>query len=555
MGLFDFGSNNNAQGQGQGQSAGLLGDLDPASRMMVAMSILNKFTGNNRGSESGFGDVFGLMMQQQQLRRQAEQDALSRERFGLEKQRFSMDQKQYDAMMAKAKREADAAAAAQSQLNSAADGVINYQAPGGQLDPVIPEYEQPQAPMQEPQDVGMGMPGQSALLQSMPNPMGQQQPFLIPSKNYLNNTFAAADKARANPSVGAFVDDPQVRAQAAALIRSGEPQLVKQGYDLLQNGGSFTLGPGQVRKTGTGQLIGDNPAAPQYNKPVAVLDKNGKYKLVQFNNQGGSRPVEDYAPIPKSGTIVRDANGNVLFEQGGWAAGSSATPTSATQTELQKDVISGEQTLNNLDALAKNYKAEYLTYPGQARAWVARQTGKLTGKSGDKEYLQGYTKFVNGAEQAFNQYRKEITGAAAAIQELDRLKQSMMNKDMAPEEFEAAFAQFKDIGTRALQLKQKFIRQGIPANSPQMGQMIDAELFNAQQSTTQPNEINQPQMGANQPGSNYQPQVNTSQGQPQPPSTTSKYTPQQLDKMAQEAIAQGRDPQAVQQMMQQLRGQ
>lgn len=220
-----------------------------------------------------------------------------------------------------------------------------------------------------------------------------------------------------------------------------------------------------------------------YGQPIAVANEKGQPTYIQINDDGEVRELPNYKPIPKKGTVVRDANGNVIFEQGGWQEGGAVSPTNSTQSELQKSVVGFQDQLNRLDQVAKDHKSSYLTYPGQARSTFAKYANKVTGKSYDKDYLQGRTKFNNGVEQLFNMYRKEITGAAASVQELDRLKTSMLNVDQSPDEFEASYSQFKSLVTRSMQLKQQFLGQGIPLGSPQMGQMIDDALLSGKQPT------------------------------------------------------------------------
>jgi hypothetical protein len=294
MDIFNPNADNQQQ---QPQQKGLLDDLDPASRMMVAMAFINKFTGNNRASQSGFGDIFSLMTQQQQMKRQQQMDALNYARFGLEQkqyglqeQKFGMDKELTQAQIKSAQQEAQAKAARQADLNNIAEGVKNYQAPGAEIAPVIPEYES----MQAPQPTPMGSsPLEKSAGQSLPTPTPSDMP-MIPTQGYLNNLFSAADQARANPPKGAFIKDPQVREQAAALIRSGDPALVKQGYDLLQQGGPFTIN--DTRYTGTGDAIVTAP-----NKDTEA--KAGQQRFGQNKDMRG-----EYIKLSESNENVFAAN-------------------------------------------------------------------------------------------------------------------------------------------------------------------------------------------------------------------------------------------------------
>jgi hypothetical protein len=253
MALLDFGS------QGGQQSGGMLGDLDPTSRFLVGMSLLNKFTGKNRGSESGFGDIFGIMMQQQQLKRQAQADALNRERFGLEQKEFALREKQYGEVSAEAARKAQMDAAKQAELDRTAESIMGYKAPTAEMKPVVEEYSQ--------------MPVGDASVN-------------VPTESYINNLFSASDEARKTPTKGAFVTDPAIREQAAAMIKTGDPALAKQAYELLQQGGAFTLAPGATRYTGTGDVVASSSKADSQNLPAG-------YQWVDFNDT-----TKGLAPIP-----------------------------------------------------------------------------------------------------------------------------------------------------------------------------------------------------------------------------------------------------------------
>lgn len=246
MGILDTNDNEPKKG------GGLLGDMDPTMRMMIGMSILNKFTGNNRGSQSGFGDVFNVMMQMQQLKRQQAADALNQARFGLDQQKFGLDQKQYEAQMRNLEQQYEAAKNKQNELNSMAQGVMNYSPPAPQVEPVVATYDQ--VPFSAPQQPQMGGPLESMAAGVIGNPFAGQN-IQIPTEDYLSNLFAAQNKAAENKPKGAFVDDPMLREQAARLMRTGETANIKQAYDLLQNGGPFTLGEDQARFTGMGEKI------------------------------------------------------------------------------------------------------------------------------------------------------------------------------------------------------------------------------------------------------------------------------------------------------------
>lgn len=264
----------------------------------------------------------------------------------------------------------------------------------------------------------------------------------------------------------------------------------KQLAPLLMQAGDY--------KAGLGLLGVGNEST--YGQPVPAMGADGKLHYFVADKAGNTKQLDDFAPIPKKGTtITGDGAGGFTFDMGGMDLGNGvASPTSKTTNDLQGDISSGLNTLNNLKQVAGSYKGAYLTYPGQARAEVGNKINKLFGSSVDKEFRQGKTKFVNGIEQMFNQYRKEITGAAASVQELDRLKKSMLNADMSPDEFEAAYQQFDNIVRTSLSLKQQMLAQGLPVGD--IGKQIDASLFSiAPLGQQQPPAMQQAQPQAAQP--------------------------------------------------------
>jgi hypothetical protein len=217
--------------QNQPQAGGLLSDLDPSVRAMIAMSLLSKFANNNRGSQSGFGDIFNVMMQAQQLKRQALQDALAREQFGLEKEKFGLTQKLTNAQIANYEREAREAQTKQAMVNSIASGIENYQAPVPQVAPVIEEYQDMQA--------------------------GNQN-FQIPTENYMNNVFQAVDEASKAPRQSEVTEDPRLREIYAAAIRTGDPAVINNALNRATGSDRFVLKPGEEAHTPGGKLIASN---------------------------------------------------------------------------------------------------------------------------------------------------------------------------------------------------------------------------------------------------------------------------------------------------------
>tara|TARA_B100002003_G_scaffold241756_1_gene263859 strand:- start:327 stop:1568 length:1242 start_codon:yes stop_codon:yes gene_type:complete len=197
------------------------------------------------------------------------------------------------------------------------------------------------------------------------------------------------------------------------------------------------------------EAAGLAPGTPEYKE---FMLKNGRADGIRFES---------------------GPNGEMFFSMGdaeGPTFGKAATNT------LEGGVVSDADLFQRAAALTKTYDPEFLTYRNQGEAWLTKQAEKLGVSVDDarKQMLKDRTKFIQGVEGMFNAYRKEITGAAAAVQELERLKKAFINMDMSPSEFEAGLEFFLDESRRALRLKRKLLREGV--SGADIGGMLD-DLF------------------------------------------------------------------------------
>lgn len=173
---------------------------------------------------------------------------------------------------------------------------------------------------------------------------------------------------------------------------------------------------------------------------------------------------------PRNGiTVGTDENGNPIVQIGG-----SGELQRSTTTGLQKGYISDVDLLGRMDDIAGMYNPDFLTYQGAGEAFFTNIADKanLSPSEAKKEFLRKRTRFQNSIEQLFNAYRKEITGAAAAVQELESLKKSFINMDMGPTQFEAAFDYYQEELKRAGRLKLRLLREGITGK--EFGEAMDS---------------------------------------------------------------------------------
>ena len=140
--------------------------------------------------------------------------------------------------------------------------------------------------------------------------------------------------------------------------------------------------------------------------------------------------------------------------------------TKPVKALLQKGVLTSFENIVKLDDIANNFDPSYFTYAGAAKS----ATGAVLDKVGLSSELDitGTVDFnskrviaISQIDMLFNQYRKEITGAAAAVQELERLEKSYLNSKRGPEATKAMLNELKRIGRRGYETKKRTLREGL----------------------------------------------------------------------------------------------
>ena len=202
----------------------------------------------------------------------------------------------------------------------------------------------------------------------------------------------------------------------------------------------------------------------EFGQPVAgVID--GEPTFQRFGKKGTVQKVEGFSPPPKSGITLTTAGGDTV-QIGGEPRGDLSKQQ---QNKQQEKIINATNTLARLDRIKQLVKPEYFTYQSALSAKFDRVKSKLGGKLSKEDInnIQGRRRLMNNINQEFNQYRKEITGAAAAIAELEMLKESFINEDLSYPEFISAFDEYQMKQRRALEIAQDIVKNGIPLGSKQ----------------------------------------------------------------------------------------
>ena len=208
-------------------------------------------------------------------------------------------------------------------------------------------------------------------------------------------------------------------------------------------------------------------------------------KLYAGEDAYGIPDYENQRMIPFAG-LKPKVGGSTSVSIGNITAGGNMPLAKPVVPAMQKDVIYGMDASARLAEIEKRFKPEMLTYMGKAKnaANIFAEKAGMQLDPETKKQVRDMTGFRTSVEQNFNQYRKEITGAAASVQELDRLKKSMFNADMSPTEFEAAFDTYKKEAARVLRLKRAILRSGLPVGTEEFGNQLDSAFLGGAQANS-----------------------------------------------------------------------
>ena len=146
--------------------------------------------------------------------------------------------------------------------------------------------------------------------------------------------------------------------------------------------------------------------------------------------------------------------------------------TSANKTAIQKQIIAAKGGVKKLKSMGDKLDDDFLTYWGKAGASlgsVLDQMGispdtPLVGKA--VKHASKARAFHNEVQQMFNAYRKEITGAAAAVKELKRLEDAFLtDKNMGPETFKLVREQMEQTYLDGIEELKSYAVDGVKVTS------------------------------------------------------------------------------------------
>ena len=143
--------------------------------------------------------------------------------------------------------------------------------------------------------------------------------------------------------------------------------------------------------------------------------------------------------------------------------------------EAQGNIIGGEIQNASFENVRSLYKPEYTNMPkklwNQVRnfgeKWGVNDLLGLGMTKEEIEFTQGFQAFKIATQGAFNAYRKEITGAAAAMSELALLEDAFINMRLSQHQFPAALDALERNTNIAMQVNNRLLREGIEPGTPQ----------------------------------------------------------------------------------------
>jgi len=183
-----------------------------------------------------------------------------------------------------------------------------------------------------------------------------------------------------------------------------------------------------------------------------------------------------FAQSLKAKGIKMTLSDGTEIEIGGPQGSDLSAPTT---TALQKSLVGLETQLSDLNAIDTAKFTDALTIPGKIKKLVLRTADKMKidiGKEG-KEYLGKTRVFIENIEQVFNQYRKQITGAQAAMKEIQMLRASILNKEMTPTEFEYSFKSYVSKVKRMMRLTRSLLREGFTNEGGKLGKELESRFY------------------------------------------------------------------------------
>lgn len=159
--------------------------------------------------------------------------------------------------------------------------------------------------------------------------------------------------------------------------------------------------------------------------------------------------------------------------------------TKTVRNELQKQLVNAQKQKKSLSRMSDSIQDKFLTISGQTKAAIGGTLDRLN-VSEDTPLIGGLVTdaaearvFHNEVAQLFNAYRKEITGAAAAVAELERLEQAYLSdKNMGPATFKTVLKNMEKVYQEGVDELKTQLTEGLDINTSLQSKFEGVDLTN-----------------------------------------------------------------------------
>lgn len=267
-----------------------------------------------------------------------------------------------------------------------------------------------------------------------------------------------------------------MKVAISEMIASGDPQLQTMGMQMLQSQATDERRAAAVQAAAVAKA-----EAEQNKKTHRDVEENGRLVRKYIQN-GQVVGATDLGPAKKDGefAIAEQMAADRLQRI---ADKGNIEPTTPATTDLQKRQINNDQILAGLDNVASSYSEEFLTYQGQFKDWMGQKAERAGLPIGEawEQFIIDKSAFASSVEGLFNDYRRVVTGAAAAVAELDRLKKAMINMDMSPSQFKGHYGAYRAHVERLNNAIMKVQQEGlngtpVEPGTEAFGKAVDMEM-------------------------------------------------------------------------------
>lgn len=160
----------------------------------------------------------------------------------------------------------------------------------------------------------------------------------------------------------------------------------------------------------------------------------------------------------------------------------------STRAKLEQEISGSQGVQANLQNMGSMFNNSWFTLQGRARIQYLKGKDYLSlTDAQDKADLDEWTQFQKQTEQMFNEYRKQITGAAASDTEIERLRQTVFNMALSPTQAKSALLDLMAEMNMKTTIAQGILQRGLQSGqepsvlpgTEQFGRMVD-NLYNSQ---------------------------------------------------------------------------